>query len=253
MSRSATDIILQHPDKDELISKLLQGISSEDIHKNLQIRYQDIDKKLIVSIKVLDNFKKNSLDIYKTIQNDLRKVSTAITHSDADLQLTLQNNPTYRQTLEKVANNELDIKTMLANMIMATETRIAQIFDQIQADPDNVNTRTERLFNEYLDRFQSAIEKWQKYIIQSPDQIVQHNVSVQHIDSQMSVFHNTITRVLSQMDVESSLLFMNLYKEEMEKLQMPVDAPIAPVEERMAEVKSIHDQINKKLSDGYGY
>ncbi len=253
MAHSATDVILQHPDTQEIISKLLQGISPEDIHTNLQIRYQDIDKKLVVSVKVLENFKKNSLNIYKSIQDDLRKISTSITRSDADLQLTLQNNPTYRQTLEKVANNELDIKTMLANMILATETRIAQIFDQIQADPDNVNTRTERLFNEYLDRFQSAIEKWQKYIIQSPDQIVQHNVSIQHIDSQMSIFHNTITRVLSQMDVESSLLFMSLYKEEMEKLQAPTEPQITPVEERMAEVKSIHDQINKKLSDGYAH
>lgn len=251
MARSSTDVILQHPDKDELISKLLQGISPEDIHKNLQIRYQDIDKKLIIPIKTLENFKKNSLNIYKTIQDDLRKTSTALVRSDADLQLTLQNNPTYHQTLEKLANNELDIKTILATMIMATETRVAQIFDQIQSDPDNVNTRTERLFNEYLDRLQSAIEKWQKYIIQSPDQIVQHNVSIQHIDSQMAVFHNAITRVLSQMDVESSLLFMSLYKEEMEKLEVPVEQQITPVEERLAEVKSIHDQINQKLSDGY--
>ena len=251
MTRSSTDVILQHPDKDELISKLLQGISPEDIHNNLQIRYQDIDKKLIVPIKTLDNFKKNSLNIYKTIQDDLRKTSTALVRSDGDLQLTLQNNPTYRKTLEKLANNELDIKTMLATMIMATETRVAQIFDQIQSDPDNVNTRTERLFNEYLDRLQSAIEKWQKYIIQSPDQIVQHNVSIQHIDNQMSVFHNAITKVLSQMDIESSLLFMSLYKEELEKLQASAEPQITPVEERLAEVRSIHDEINKKLSDGY--
>jgi hypothetical protein len=250
-AQSPTDVVLNHPDKDELISKLLQNISPADITKNLEIRYGDIDKNLIVSEKTLETFKKNSLNIYRTIQEDLRKTSVALQHSDADVQLTLKNNPTYRQTLEKLANNELDIKTMLANMILATETRIAQIFDQIQSDPDNVNSRTERLFNEYLDRFQAAIEKWQKYIIQSPDQIIQHNVSVQHIDNHMSVFHDAIRKVLSKMDNESALLFMNLYNEEINKTKAPIETPQTPVEERLAEVKTIHDQINYQLTDGY--
>ena len=199
---SATDQILNHPDKDELISKMLNGTSSEDIAKNLHVRYNDIDPKLVLSSATLDQFRKQSLNIYKTIQDDLRATSKVlVAHSEEDTKLALQNNPTYRQTLEKLAQNELDVKTILATMIMATETRIAQIFDQIQQDPDNINTRTERLFNEYLDRLQAAIEKWQKYIIQSPDQIIQHNVSVQQVDTHVAVFYDVIKKVLSQMDI----------------------------------------------------
>ena len=44
---------------------------------------------------------------------------------------------------------------------------------------------------------------------------------------------------------------MELFKEEMEKVKPPAETKIAPVEQRLAEVKSIHDQIHHRLSDGY--
>lgn len=248
MVKSATDIILQHADHQEIISKLLLGISPKDIHDNLVVRYGDLDKKMVIAESTILSFKKNSLNIYKTIQADLAKTSTALaTNSQDELNLTLQNNPTYKETLTKLANNELDIKTMLANLIMATQTRIAQIFDQIQEDPRNINTKTERLFNEYIDRLQAAIEKWQKYIVQTPDQVIQHNISVQHIDNQVTVFYNALRKVLAQMDIETSLYFMEVFNEELTKLN-PNDAKILPVEERLAEVKLLNDEINQKIN-----
>lgn len=249
--KSATAKILSHVDRDEIISKLLLGISPKDISDNLNIRYADIkDNSLLISEKDLNAFKKHSLDLYKTIHDDLQK-TTSPTGANIDAQLTITSNPQYKDALLKLANNELDVKTMLGSLILNIENRIGQIFDEIQSDPRNINTRTERLLNEYIDRLQGGLEKWHKYILQVPDQTIQHNISIQHIDSHITIFHDVIKKVLSNMDIETSLLFMELFNEEISKLKAPTEAKITPVEERFAEVKIINDQINKQLSDGY--
>lgn len=251
-TKSATAKILAHIDRDEIISKLLLGISPKDISDNLNIRYVDIkDNSLLISEKDLNAFKKHSLDLYKTIRDDLQKTTTLTSGTSTDAQLAVTSNPQYKDALLKLANNELDVKTMLGSLIINVENRIGQIFDEIQSDPRNINTRTERLLNEYIDRLQGGLEKWHKYILQVPDQTIQHNISIQHIDSHITIFHDVIKRVLSNMDIETSLLFMELFNEEIGKLKVPVETKITPVDERFAEVKVINDQINKQLSDGY--
>ena len=246
MAKDATTKILEHPDRDEIISKLLLGISAKDISSNLSIRYGDVDKKLILSESTISSFKKNSLNIYKTIQEDLHKTSVALA-TGTEANLTIKSNPQYKEAMLKLANNELDVKTMLGNLILSVENRVAQLTDLIQQDPENINSKNERLLNEYIDRLQGALEKWHKYILQVPDHVSQVNVSVQHIDTQMAVLHEVIRRVLSHMDYETSLLFWDLLKEEMDKVKSS-ELRQKDVEERLTEVKILNDQINDKLN-----
>lgn len=253
MAKSTTSKILSHPDREEIISKMLLGISTKDIYDNLNIRYADVgDPSLIISEKELTTFKKNSLDIYRTIQEDLHKTSTALANKDTNnVDLAVKSSPKYKEAMIKLANNELDIKTMLANLILSVENRVAQISDQIQQDPDTINSKTERLLAEYIDRLQNGIERWQKYIVGTPDQTIQHNVSIQHIDSHISVFYEAIRKTLSQMDIETSLYFMEVFNEEINKLKAPVEQKITPAEERLAEVKILNDQINQQLTEDH--
>lgn len=249
---SITEQIISHPDKDELISKMLQSVSSEDIHQNLKVRYGDVDKQYVLSVKTLETFKKNSLNIYQDIYQDLHKTSNALrTQTPESLDLSIKSSSQYKKAMLQLANNELDIKTMLGNLILSVENRIAQITDLIQRDPENIDTRSERLLTEYIDRLTNALEKWHKYILLVPDHVSQVNVSVQHINQQTTVFYEAIRNVLARMDIEASLLFMELFKEEMDKIKEPQEPKIIPVEERFAEVKSIHTQISHQLADGY--
>jgi len=250
MKQPSYKVILEHPDRDELISKLIIGISTKDIHEFLASKYTNVgESKFIISEKLLKSFKDNYLDIYKMIQDDLSKTKSALTlNTSDDLQLAVRNNPTYKDTLLKIANNELDIKTMLVNMIMAIETRAAQVFDNIQEDPRNINSRNDRVLIEWLDLLGSNLERFNKVVLGVPDQVVQHNVTVQHIDQYTAVFCDAIKRTLSQLDIETSLYFMEVFNEEISKVKMPVEAKITPTEERLADVKILHEDINKKLN-----
>jgi len=144
--------VLEHPDKSELLSKLLIGISSKDIRDWLAAKYTSpAEKKFVLSEKSLDIFKDNYLDLYNTIKEDLTNTKSSLS-LDEELQLTLQDNTIYKSKMIELATGELDIRKMLGNMIIAIETRAAQIFDEIQQDPRNINTRNERLLIEYFDK-----------------------------------------------------------------------------------------------------
>lgn len=250
MKTSALKKILDHPDKDELISKLILGISPKDIHDNLVIRYSNVsEKKFVISEKDLKTFKDTSLDLYKMIQEDVKKTKMVEQNIDGELKLAIQHNSTYRDTIQKLAKDELDLKTMIGEMMISVKMRFDQITDQIQMDPSNVNTRTERLWVEMIDRFDKVFTSYQKYIIQAPDQIIQHNITVQAIDRHMEILRDAVKNVLSRMDIEASLLFMDMLNEEMAKLKPPSEQKIVPAEQRLTEAKIVNEQIIKKLND----
>lgn len=250
MSKQALVKILNHPDREEIIAKLVLDISCKDIKQWLSEKYSGINStKFQLSEASLKVFKEKYLDIYNTIKEDVTKASNLSSNIDQDLKLAVSNNNTYKNVIIKAAENELDIKKMLANMIIAIETRAAQIFDEIQSDPKSINTRNDRILIEYFDSLGAAIEKHAKYVLNTPDQVIQHNVTVQHIDQHVHLLQDAIRETLADMDVETSLKFLEVFNDKMSKLKPPSENKQLPIDVRMAEVRSFNDQINKKLSE----
>lgn len=251
MSKNALKKFIEHPDKDEIISKLLIGISSKDINEWLVGKYTNpAEKKFVISEKDLKGFQANYLDIYNMIRNDLVKTKQAMVNSTEDeLDLSLQNNITYRNKLMEGVDNEIDVRKIISNLARNIEIRLAQVFDQIQEDPRNINTKVDRLLIDYAEIFGNILEKYYKFTESPADQVIQHNVTLQVVDQHISVFHDVIKKVLSQMDLESSLYFMEVFHEEMSKLKMvDKDAPLSP-EIKLAEAKLLNETINKKINE----
>ena len=242
--------ILDHPDKDEIISKLLIGISAKDINEWLAVKYTNVSEaKFVIAEKTLKTFQDNYLDVYSMIKADVANTQFALANGTSDqLQLAVADNATYKSIMLAQASSELDIKKMLGSAIVAIETRCMQIFDQIQNDPTVVNTREERLHLEYFDRLGTMIEKYSKYVLGSPDQIIQHNVQVQHIDQHVSVLQDAIRETMAEMDLETSLRFMEIFNEKMTKLKMPTEKEIQ-TDQKLAEVKVLNEKINVMLKD----
>lgn len=253
-NKNALKKVLDHPDKDEIISKLIIGTTPKNIHDWLSIKYTNIsENKFVIAEKTLLSFKDNYLDIYNDLQADFIKTKSALTKSnlsvEEELQLAVQDNPTYRSKMIELANGELDIKGMLGRLIANTEERIAQIFDEIQAQPRDINSRTERLWLEYTDRLGQHLERWGKLVLQAPDMVVQHNVTVQHTDQQIQILQESLRETLAEIDNEASLRFLDLIADKIHATQLPSEKTILPTEVRLAEVKILNEEINKKLND----
>jgi hypothetical protein len=78
--------------------------------------------------------------------------------------------------------------------------------------------------------------------------MVQHNVTLQVVDQHISVFHDVIRDVLSKMDLETSLYFMDVFNERMNKLKAPDKEVGTSSEVRLAEAKLLNETINKKIN-----
>lgn len=242
--------ILEHPDRDEILSKLTIGISPKDINEWLAGKYSAVsEKKFVISQANLNSFKNTYLDYHnKIVQQDLAKARSTLTQSKDDIQLSMQDLPAYNQTIMKAAVTELDIRETIKRMCIAIETRFGQIFDEIQADPRNINTKIDRVFIEYANSLGTILEKYYKFT-EAPTEttIVNNNLTLQVVDQHISVFHEVMRKVLSQMDLQTSLYFMEVFTEEMAKLKAPVEKELTPAETRLAEAKILNETITKKL------
>lgn len=251
MNKTSLKKILEHPDKDEIISKCIIGVSAKDIHEFLAAKYSNISEaKFVVSEKSLQSFQDNYLDVYNLIQEDIAKSKIAVATSTEDqLSLSVQNNTAYKSKMMELASKEIDVRKIIANLCVAIETRLAQVFDEIQSDPRNINTRIDRLLIEYTDTLGNILEKYYKFTEVQPDQIVQHNVTLQVVDQHISVFHDVIRDVLSQMDLETSLYFMDVFNQKMNKLKFSEKENNLNTDVKLAEAKLLNETINKKINE----
>jgi hypothetical protein len=243
--------ILDHPDKDEIISKLVIGIPASDINDWLKNKYKNVSEaKFVLSEKNIKSFQNTYLDFYNDMLQDLSKVKGALaTNTQDQLQLAVKGNAYYKDALLKVANNELDIDTIMARLAINIESRVSQIYDIVQDNPLDINTKIERVLIEYVDALGGLLDKYHKWKeSRMPDQIVQHNVTLQVVDQHISVFHDVIKEVLSQMDLETSMYFLEVFNEKMSKLKAPT-ADAGPSQEmKLAEAKLLNETINQKIN-----
>ena len=250
MNKNILRKLLDHPDRDEIIAKLVIDCDVQDIHDWLAEKYSNVgDAKLILSTKNIKTFKDNYLDVYTTIRDDIVKTKQAVsTNTQNELELAIQNNPTYRGKMLELANKELDVRQMVAHLCAVIETRFGQIFDEIQADPRNINTRVDRVLIDYGELLGNLLEKYYKFTEGPADLVIQHNVALQAIDQHIVIFHDVIKEILSNLDLESSMLFVELFNDKIGKLKLNQAQPLN-TDAKLVEAKILNETINRKLNN----
>lgn len=238
--------ILSHPDKDEIISKLISGAPSADIHEWLEAKYtNDGEQKFVISTKSILLFQKDYLDFYTIIKEDLSKTKIQKMSPEEELKMEIQGNPSYHKSLEQYLNSEVDIKIIAKRLAAAVEARAAQVFDLIQEDPRNI--KMDRTLIEWFNTLLMITEKFETIQTGTADQInIQNNINIQVVDSHINVVYNIIKDILAKLDYDTSLLFIDMFKEEMQKLK-DATGELAPVEDRLSEAKLIENSVAIKL------
>jgi hypothetical protein len=244
--------ITSHIDREEIISKLAIGIEPADIHDWLAAKYSlGTDKKFVISTVALKSFKENYFDFYKTITEDFGKTKTALaTGTPVDsLELAVKGNTTYQGLLVDTINTELNLKTTISRLVASVDMRLGQVHDIIQDeyynDPRNINTKIDYVLLAYVEALSPLLERANKIINEAPDQVIQHNITVQHIDQQVAIFYEAIRKVLSRMDLDIAMGFMEDFNEALNALKSPTNGSAA----RLSEVKALNSTINATLMD----
>jgi hypothetical protein len=239
--------ILNHPDKDEILARLISGVSPADISEGLCARYSAIsEKKFALSTRSITTFQKDYLDFYSIIRDDAEKLKSS---PEEQLAIELQNSPKYHKALEKYVDIEVDIKTMLKKMIINVETRVSQMYDLIQED--NRNIKMDRVIIEWLNLMITVLEKYDSILNPiNPEQInIQNNINIQVVDDHINVVYGIIKNILEKLDYDTSILFIDMFNEEMKKLKSNTVPTILPQEERVAGAKILSETITTKLAE----
>jgi hypothetical protein len=237
-------VIVEHPDRDEIISKLSIGIEPVEIAIWLKEKYGDIgERKFTLSEDIIYKFSKEYLDIYNNLKEDVANVRGSSNLSNTEnLQLSIENNKSYRKRIEELAGKEVDIKRMVAGAVVALEQRVEQIYDLIQEDPRNM--KMDRALIDYFNTLSMMMEKCNKIVNEAPDQVIQHNVTVQVLDQHIGVFIDALRETLSEFDYETSLKIMDRFNDKLTKLKAP-SSQVIPTDTRLAEAKILSENILK--------
>jgi len=247
MSKNIALKILEHPDKDEIITKLLTGVPASDIHEWLDAKYISVgEKKFALPDKVISAFQKDYLDIYSIIKDDVGKTKSNKLTAEEELKQEIQGSPLYHKTLEQYVDKELDIKVVVKRMVANVEIRAAQMFDQIQEDPRNI--KADRTLIEWFNTLIAILEKYDTILNGSPDQInIQNNINIQVVDDHINVVYNVIKEILSKLDYDTSLLFIEMFNDAMKKLKGTEQQIVTSPEARMADVQVLNETVVAKL------
>jgi len=239
--------IYEHPDKEEIIGKLVSGSAPKEVNQWLKLKYPDKNQShLRLTIKILKEFANSEyVDCYDQFAKDLATVQD----SDAGkidkkmMSDSLQNNKTYRERLQAIADDELDIRTMLRSLIVVVHERAEQCFDKIQEDPHDF--RGDPIFLKYMNELFNMVEKFDKIVNNAPDQIIQHNFTLQAVEDNTNAILEAVRDTIAQLDPDVALKFMDLFYNNLSKLRPP-EEDIMSQEDRLKEAQLLHEKIVDK-------
>ncbi|HUU88719.1 MAG TPA: hypothetical protein VMX17_13340 [Candidatus Glassbacteria bacterium] len=208
--------ILNHPDRDQIISRLTSGDSSREVSSWLKEKYPK-DKNRQVSYNTLNEFRKTNLNIDGAVLNDIKTMMTASNEDEAKEKLnklTIKNK-TYQEKIAEVVDIEIDWRLKLIQLMNVVENRFAQLYDKSQNNPDSF--KADYVMINWMNTILEIVEKIRK-VEGAPDQIIQHNVTIQKVEEHTALIQEAIRRTFAEVDLETSLLLMEKFSDNLETL-----------------------------------
>lgn len=240
--------LLNHPDVDEIVGKLLSGTAGKSIYDWLQLKYPNQDQAhLRLSSKLLTEFQNSDyLNYYKQIEKDLVKVQNN-QPLDPKIAASLLNKKTYRERLNEALDKKIEAEEAFKQMHVVFMTRVEQIFDKIQEDPGMVRKDTEGSLLKYLELWMGFVEKHERLINNKPDQVIQHNHIVSYYDQYTHAMQEAIMEVCREVDDKLAFLFMEKLSSKTSGMIMPnlPEATSVMTEKKLLqEAKMLQQKIN---------
>ncbi len=212
-------LLLNHPDRQEIVNKILSNGSAKEIYDWLRLKYPAPDQQdLRLNLNLLKEFaKSNLLDCETKVNNDIL-VAQEEKVIQKKLSETLLNNKTYQERITQLVDNKIDVKQKFINLEAALHARMEQVFDSIQQDPSKVNKADYTLIK-YMEQYLKLLETYNKSINMAPDTIIQHNYTMEYIDNHSAILQQAIRETLEDMDPQFAFIFVEKIQEKLNNLE----------------------------------
>lgn len=237
--------ILNHPDNEEIISKLMGGTDPKVVADWLKSSYPEKDQKhLHLTIKLLKDFLGSSYaDYYTQAETHLATVQSG-GKLDKRLASSLLNNKTYQERINEVLDNKIELPDAFKRLETLIMARFEQVFDKIQEDPALVNGKTDFVLLKYIEQYMNLLEKYDRHHNNRPDQVIQHNHAVMYVDQYTALIQEAIRETLAEIDQEAASLFQDKIQSKLEFLKPPAETnPLTETKNLTLEAKNLQQKI----------
>jgi len=199
--------VLNHPDKEDIIRKLLDGESVKEVERWLIQKYPRT-KRLHVSYMTLQKFRTDNLNLRGEVLEDIKNKRAEVDKqsAEAEAKMIINSSSAYQQKISEIASSELDVTKRLLELDALVNSRIEYYFNLLQ---QGGSIRGDKIMLEYINTMKSLMQDWKKYIEGFADKKVEHNININVINEQARMLKEAVIEVLRELNPELTYNFIN--------------------------------------------
>jgi hypothetical protein len=207
--------ILNHPEKEEIIKKLLSGDSVKEVERWLKEKHPRT-KRLHISYMTLQKFRSENLNLKGEVLEDIKDKRTEIDQEskEAETRMIITSSSAYQQKIEEIASSELDVSKRLLEMDSLINSRIEYYFNLLQ---EGGSLREDKIFIEYVNTMKSIMQDWKKYIEGFADKKIEHNINISVVNEQAKILKEVVMDVLQELSPNLIPIFVDKLDYKMKK------------------------------------
>jgi hypothetical protein len=173
--------VLNHPDKEKIIEKLLEGESVKEVELWLEKKYPR-SKRLHISYMTLQKFRSENLDLKGEVLEDIKNKKAEVDKKTQEIEtrMIIQSTNAYKEKIDEIASSELDVTRRLLEMDKLVNSRIEHYYNLLESGGGSV--KEDKVFLEYINTMKSLMQDWKKYIEGFADQRIDHNININVIN-----------------------------------------------------------------------
>jgi hypothetical protein len=199
--------VLNHPDKEDIIKKLLEGDSVKQVEGWLKKKYPRT-KRLHVSYMTLQKFRGKHLNLKGEILDDIKNRRTEVDKEavEAEARMIINNSSAYQQKIEEIASSELDVTRRLLEMDSLINSRIEYYYNLLQ---QGGSLREDKIFIEYINTMKTILQDWKKYIEGVADKKIEHNININVVNEQARILKEAVLEILQELSPDLVSIFID--------------------------------------------
>jgi hypothetical protein len=206
--------VLQHPDREEIVKKLLGGESVKGVEKWLLEKYPR-KKRLQISYATLQSFRTDYLNVKGDVLDDIKRAKKEkdLEEDEIEAKAIITASSAYQQKIDEIVSKELDTNRKLLEISALISARMEYYYNMISAGG---SLQKEKMFLDLVKEQRGLIQDWKRYVEGAADKRVEHNINVSVINEQVTVLKGIVFEVLQELDPELVPVFVDKVNKKLE-------------------------------------
>ena len=209
--------VLRHPDKEEIIKRLLNGDSLKEVERWLKKKHPRT-KRLQISYMTIQKFRSEHLMLKGQVLEDIKNKRGDENReaSGIEARRIIASSSAYEQKIQEIADSNIDVTRRLLEMDKLINSRIEYYFNLLQ---EGGNVKHDKVFLEYIGTMKGIMQDWKKYIEGVADTKIEHNINLNVINDQVGAVKEAVCEILEEIDPSLISVFVEKVSRKMDMLE----------------------------------